>query len=440
MTITAVVIILILIALNGLFVAAEFTIVGAPKTAIDRLARQGNRAARAVARVLGNPVRQDRFIATAQLGITAASLGLGMYGEHLLAEWLAEHFARLGIGGVAAAHTVASIVAVAMLTYLHIVFGEMVPKTLALQQAQRMALWIVPVMRVVQFAVYPLVLVLNGIGNALLRLMGIRRERVSQEHYRTADELAYLVRETEAGGLLRKESAGVVQELFKFGELTAEEVMVPRIRVIGVPLGAGREEIRSVLHDGSHTRYPVFRETVDEIVGVVHVKDLLRCLSTGQRVMEGQIRAAPILPVTARTHQVLAAMGEQRSQLAVVIDEHGGTAGIVTIEDLFEEVVGEFGEGPAGAEISGAGQGSVRVAGTVRLSEAGAALGRILSHDEVDTVSGLVLALLGSAPRVGDVVVYDGVRIEVQAVRRRGVAEALMTSVSAASAGDSDRG
>ncbi|HEX6250338.1 MAG TPA: hemolysin family protein [Gemmatimonadaceae bacterium] len=431
MTITAVIIILVLIALNGLFVAAEFTIVGAPKTAIDRLARQGNRAARAVARVLASPVRQDRFIATAQLGITAASLGLGMYGEHLLAEWLAEHFARLGIGGPAAAHTVASIVAVALLTYLHIVFGEMVPKTLALQQAQRMALWIVPVMRIVQFTVYPLVVVLNGIGNGLLRVIGIRRERMSQEHYRTADELAYLVRETEAGGLLRKESAGVVQELFRFGVLTAEEVMVPRVRVIGVPLGAGRDEIRSVLHGGSHTRYPVFRETVDEIVGVVHVKDLLHCLSTGQRVMEGQIRAAPILPVTARTHQVLAAMGEQRSQLAVVIDEHGGTAGIVTIEDLFEEVVGEFGEGP-GTEIAGAGQGSVRVAGTVRLSEAGAALDRVLSHEEVDTVSGLVLALLGSAPRVGDVVLYDGVRIEVQAVRRRGVVEALMTRVSAA--------
>lgn len=436
MTITAVVIILVLVALNGLFVAAEFTIVGAPKAAIDRLSRQGNRAARAVSRVLGNPLRQDRFIATAQLGITVASLGLGMYGEHLLAEWLAGHFARLGVAGPVAAHTVASIAAVALLTYLHIVFGEMVPKTLALQQAQRMALWIVPVMRVVQFAVYPLVVVLNGIGNALLRLMGIRRERASHEHYRTADELAYLVRETEAGGLLRKESAGVVQELFEFGELTAGEVMVPRIRIIGVPLGAGRREIRSVLTDGSHTRYPVFEGTVDQIVGVVHVKDLLRCLSSGQRVTQKQVRAAPFLPITARTDQVLAAMGEMRSQLAVVIDEHGGTSGIVTIEDLFEEVVGEFGEDAARAEISAADGGSVRVAGTVRLSEAGAALNTVLTHDEVETVSGLVLAQLGRAPAVGDVVVYDGVRIEVTAVRRRGVTEAVMTLLPTAGVED----
>jgi CBS domain containing-hemolysin-like protein len=427
MTVTAVVVILLLIALNGLFVAAEFTIVGAPKAAIDQLARKGSRPARAVARVLGNPLLQDRFIATAQLGITAASLGLGMYGEHLLAEWLAVHFEAMGVGGIVAAHTVASITAIAVLTYLHIVLGEMVPKTLALQQAQRMSLWIVPVMRVVQLVVYPLVVVLNGIGNRALRLMGIQRGQASREHYRTADELAYLVRETEAGGLLRKESAGVVQELFDFGELTAAEVMVPRIHVIGIPLGAGREEIREVLGDGSHTRYPVFDGTVDQIVGVVHVKGLLRCLATGDRVTETHIRAAPFLPVTAKTDQLLAAMSEERSQLAVVIDEHGGTAGIVTIEDLFEEVVGEFGEDGSLPEISGGGDGTLRVAGTVRLTDAGAELDTVIAHEEVETVSGLVLEILGRAPEVGDVVIYQGLRIEVAAVERRGVAEALLT-------------
>lgn len=430
MTITAVVIILVLIALNGLFVAAEFTIVGAPKMAINRLARQGSRPARAVARVLADPLKQDRFIATAQLGITAASLGLGMYGEHLMAEWLAVHFERMGVGGLVAAHTVASITAVAVLTYLHIVFGEMVPKTLALQQAQRMALWIVPVMRVVQLAVYPLVVVLNGMGNLSLRLMGIRRGQPSREHYRTAEELAYLVRETEAGGLLRKESAGVVQELFKFGELTAGEVMVPRIHVIGVPLAAGRDQIREVLSDASHTRYPVFDGTVDQIVGVVHVKDLLRCLATGDRVTETRIRAAPFLPVTADTDQVLAAMREERSQLAVVIDEHGGTAGIVTIEDLFEEVVGEFGEDPDGSEISGEDDGTLRVAGTVRLSDAATELDTAIEHEDVETVSGLVLEILGRPPKVGDVIEHGRVRIEVTAVEGRGVAEAVLTRIA----------
>lgn len=426
MTLTAIVIILVLIALNGLFVAAEFTIVGAPKASIDRLARQGSRAARAVRRILEDPIKQDRFIATAQLGITAASLGLGMYGEHLLAEWLAGHFGRLGVGRFIAAHTVASITAILVLTYFHIVLGEMIPKSLALQRAQRMSLWIVPVMRVVQLALYPLVIVLNGIGNASLRVMGIRRERSGTEHYMSSEELAYLVRETEAGGLLRKESAGVVQELFKFGELSAGDVMVPRIKVVGLPAGAGREEIREVLTSAPHTRYPVFDGTIDAIIGVAHVKDLLRCLAADGHLTKGYIRATPLLPASATTGRVLTAMGEARSQLAVVIDEHGGTEGIVTIEDLFEEVVGDFGD-DSGASAARAEGSPLTVPGSMRLSEAGRELGVILDHDKVETVSGLVLETLGRGAHVGDVVEYAAVRIEVTALERRGVAKAVIS-------------
>ena len=325
-----------------------------------------------------------------------------------------------------AAHSLASVVAVAILTYFHIVLGEMVPKSVALQRAQRTVLWVVPVIRAVQLAMYPLVLLLNGLGNALLRIIGIRREQGSHEHYRTPEELAYLVRETAAGGQLRRESALVVQELFDFGALTAVEVMVPRVHVVGLPLGAGREAIREALLAHPHTRYPVYDGTLERILGMLHVKDLLRSLATGTPLALDQVRPVAFIPPTARTDQVLAAMNESRSQLAVVLDEHGGTRGIVTVEDLFEEIVGEFGEDREGhAELHMDDEGRLHAAGTVRLERLGTKLGLVLEHEEVDTVGGLVLALLGRPPAAGDIVVYDGIGLKVVAVEGHGVEEVV---------------
>jgi CBS domain containing-hemolysin-like protein len=304
----------------------------------------------------------------------------------------------------------------------------------ALQRAQRTVLWIVPLIRAIQLAMYPLVFLLNGLGNVLLRLIGIRRDRTTHEHYRTPEELAYLVRETAAGGLLRRESARVVQELLDFGALTAAEVMVPRVHVVGLPLGAGREEIRSALVEQPHTRYPVYDGTLERIVGMIHVKDLLRCLATGKPLAPDQARPVAFIPPTAKTDQVLAAMNQARSQLAVVLDEHGGTGGIITVEDLFEEIVGEFGEDLGGRpELHTDGEGRLHAAGTVRLERLGGKLGVVLEHEEVDTVGGLVLAILGRPPALGDIVVYGGVGLKVVAVEGHGVAEVLAWRKPAAS-------
>jgi CBS domain containing-hemolysin-like protein len=417
-----------LIFLNGLFVAAEFAIVGVPRSTIDRLAERGNRAARAVQAILRNPRRQDRFIATAQLGITLASLGLGMYGEHVLAGAIAARLEGWGVGRWIAAHTVAAALSITILTYFHIVVGEMVPKSLALQHAKRTALWITPPMLAIQGAVFPLVVALNGIGNGLLRLVGIRRETGGTEQVRTPEELAYIVRESQAGGLLRSDAARVVQELLDFGDLTAGEVMVPRVRVVGIPLGGGVDEVRRVLRTTPHTRYPVYEGTLDHIVGTLHVKDFMRDLPGGPPLTRQRLRAVPFVPEAAGMDQVLAALREARSQIAVVLDEFGGTAGIITIEDLFEEVVGELDEDPdAPAAIRAEGEGCLRVRGAVRLDELAAALERVFEHEDVDTVGGLALTLLGRPPRVGDVVTFQGARFEVTRVEGNGVAECLVT-------------
>lgn len=421
-------IITVLILLNALFVAAEFAIVGAPRAAIERRAAEGDAVARLVAGILRDPRRQDRYIATAQLGITIASLGLGMYGEHVLAEWIGHWLDGLGPIRTAAAHTLASILAVAILTYFHIVVGEMIPKSLALQSADRAAMVVTPVMLAIQRVVILPVIALNGIGNWLLRLAGINRFVASGEHYRTPEELQFIVRESQAGGMLRSESADVVQELLEFGELTAGEVMIPRVRVVGIPAGAQSEEMMRILRTTPHTRYPVYEGSLDHIVGVVHIKDILRRMPNRRALRPSEVREVPFIPETSGMDAVLGAMRRVNSQMAVVMDEHGGTAGVITIEDLFEEVVGEIEEGwvqRPGAERDP--NGRLRVEGTMRISEVGEALELVLEHPEVDTVSGLVLALLDRPPLIGDTVEWDDVRFEVTATEGHGVTECAVT-------------
>jgi CBS domain containing-hemolysin-like protein len=413
-----------LILLNGIFVAAEFAIVGAPRAAIERRAGGGSRSARRVLAILEDPRQQDRYIATAQLGITVASLGLGMYGEHVLADALYRLFGGSGLPEWLVSHGVASVIAVAILTYFHIVIGEMVPKSVALQQAERVVLWITPPMLWIRNALYPFVVSLNAMGNLLLKVFGVNRRAHNTDQYYTAEELQLVVQESEDLGALRAESGQMLQDLFEFGGLTAGEVMVPRVRLTGIPLGTTPDQIRDLLGRSPHTRYPIYEKDLDHILGMVHIKDLLRLLLRDEAIGRAHARPLPLLPETAELDTVLSTMRQERTQMVIVLDEHGGTAGAVTLQDLFEEVVGDIEEGPAGApQIYRDPMGRLRVPGTMRIDELGQRFDLELEHEDVDSVSGLILTLLGRPPRVGDAVRYDRLQFEVTAVKGHGVEE-----------------
>ena len=433
-----VLIISLLILLNALFVAAEFAIVGAPRAAIDARAAARQPLARLVQSVLRDPRRQDRYIATAQIGITVASLGLGMYGEHVLADWIHEKLGHGPISTWLAAHGFASVVAVAILTYFHVVVGEMIPKSLALLSAERMALGITPVMLWIQTLLLPLVITLNGLGNIVLKMLGINRQAHSPDQYYTSEELQLIVEESEEQGALRSESGQVLQELFEFGELTAGEVMVPRVRITGIPVGAGPVEVKRVIGQTPRTRYPIYEGSLDNIVGTYHIKDLLRLLLNNSSVTAEGARSAPVVPETALLDAVLATMRGARAQFAIVIDEHGGTSGVVTLEDLFEEVVGEIDDDPGRRSAPRRdAHGRLRVAGTMRLDELGQLFDVELTHEDVDSVSGLILTVLGRPPRVGDVVQFDRLELTVTAIMGHGVEEAAATLRESA-AGEAD--
>ncbi len=425
---TAFLIITALILLNGLFVAAEFAIVGAPRAAIDRRAAEGNALAQLVQGVLRDPRTQDRYIATAQLGITAASLGLGMYGEHVMADVIFHALGGWGLPAWLVSHALASVLAVGVLTYFHIVIGEMVPKSLALQYAERMVLWITPPMLWTKNVLFPIVYALNAVGNLVLKAVGVNRQVPRSEQYYTSEELQLIVQESEELGTLRAESSQMLQELFEFGDLTAGEIMVPRVRIVGIPIGAEADDLRELLPSSPHTRYPVYQNDLDQIVGMIHIKDLMRLLPGGEALGESRARPVPLVPETAPLDAVLTTMRREKTQMAVVIDEHGGTSGIVTLDDLFQEVVGEIEEGPASAsQVYRDAEGRLRVPGTMRIDELGQQFDLELEHEEVDSVSGLVLTLLGRPPRLGDRVRYDRLQFDVTAVKGRGVDECAVT-------------
>jgi CBS domain containing-hemolysin-like protein len=331
-----------------------------------------------------------------------------------------------------ASHSLASVAAVAFLTYLHIVIGEMVPKTLALQQAMRTVLVVTPFIEVLGFVLHPVVVGLNAVGNGLLRLIGIERRAEQTERYHTSEELQYIIQESQERGLLRGESGRILRELFAFGDLTAREVMVPRVQLVGIPVGADVDHLRAIVRHDLHTRYPIYSGSLDHVLGSVHIKHLLRHVVLNRPVEVRDARPLPHVPMTTPLDEVIAAMRQNRAQMAVVMDEYGGTAGLVTFEDLFEEVVGEIDEGRGRRQpVTRAPDGRLLVRGTVRLEELGDALGVPLEHPAIISVSGLILSLLQRPAATGDVVTWNHARFEVSAVSGRGVAEAIVSRVAA---------
>jgi CBS domain containing-hemolysin-like protein len=420
-------VIVVLLLANALFVAAEFAIVGVPRTSVERLASHGNALARRVLRILEHAKRRDRYLATTQIGVSLASLGLGMYGEHVIAEWIGNWLEPMTIARFIAAHTVGSIVAVAILTYAHLVVGEMVPKALALQSAERTAMWVSPLIETIEKAILPLVVSLDALRAMVVRAIGIEGEVAEEERYHSTEELQLIIEESKEEGLLRGESGRILSELFEFGDLTAGQVMVPRVRLVSIGVGTTADRLREIVRMRPHTRFPVHTGDPDDILGSVHIKDLLRHIVSNQPITPADARPVPYIPNTMPLDEVLGAMRRTRAQMAVVMDEHGGTAGIVTIEDLFEEVVGDIDEGRGRTPIWREPTGRLLVRGTVRLKDAGDAIGRSLEHPDVQTISGLVLSLLGRPAVVGDVVTWNNVRIEVAAVAGRGVLDAALT-------------
>ena len=330
--------VLLLVLANAFFVAAEFALVGARRTRLDEMGRAGDGKARLARRAVQS---LDRYISATQLGITLASLGLGWVGEPALAHlieagfhWLPPTMATI------ATHTLAVAIAFTIITVLHIILGELVPKTFALLYPEEVSGWVAaPLMAFAWVMALP-IWILNSTANGILRLFDIER---TGEHDRlhSPEEIRLLVEQSQEFGSLQKQDARLLEGVFEFTEKTAEEVMTPRTEMVALDADLPVGEAADRVAEARRSRYPVFTESLDDIVGVVHAKDILSALRQAPEAVVRTIMRPPLfVPGTREVEDVLADMKKLKVHLAVVLDEYGGTAGLVTMEDLLEEIVG----------------------------------------------------------------------------------------------------
>ena len=395
---------LFLVALNGLFVAAEFAFVKIRATQVDRLVREGKTSAGLVEEATS---RLDAYLSVSQLGITISSLGLGWIGEPAFAHFLEPLLEPLGVpeGSI---HIIAFAAAFGTITFLHVVFGELAPKSVAIARAEGTALFVAPFMRVFYYVFWPGIIVFNGTANAVVRLFGVPPASDTEETH-SEEELRILIEQSTRQGVLNTGEEHMLEAVFELEDTRAREIMVPRPDVVALSTDTKLEEL-VLATAGDHTRYPVFEsDSPDRIIGMVHVKDVLETIKQ-TRSLEADVSARDlmrevlIVPENRPVDELLKDLQKQGLQMAVVIDEWGSFEGIVTMEDIVEEIVGEIRDEFDAEEphVERLEDGSFSMDGRIPIGTVNEVVSSEFESEDFDTIGGLVLGQLGRAPQVGD--------------------------------------
>jgi CBS domain containing-hemolysin-like protein len=421
-------IVLAFVVANGFFVAAEFSLVTVRKTRIDQLIAEGHRRAVGVREALSAP---DRFIAATQVGITMTSLGLGWVGEPAVAASVQPLLVSLPLEWAhVGAHSVAVGVSFVVITSLHVVCGELAPKTIALQHAEKTALLVTAPTRVFMWALWPFIALLNMLGRRVVRLLGLRPPS-GHSMVHSEEELKMLVTASQEAGVLEEDEEQMLHRVFGFGDLTAGQVMVPRTEMNGISGDATLPQLIEQVSRQPHAWLPVVGKGLDDILGFLHVEDVFPALTRPAsefRVTE-YLREAVTVPETLKADDVLDEMKRHGTHHAVVIDEYGGTAGLVTFEGLMERIVGEVGsEFSVGrTKISVLPDGSALVDGLALTTDVNEQFGLHIDEDVYTTVGGFVLGQLGRRARLGDRVDVEGRSLRVEALDGLRVARVYLT-------------
>ncbi len=394
-------IILLLVLGNAVFVAAEYSLVTARRTRLDELAKSGNRRARTALGMLDEPVR---FISTVQVGITVCGILLGALGEPLLSDWFGDWVSR----------GVAFLLSFLILTYLSVVLGELVPKSIALQRAERLAVWLAIPLDWLGRITYPLVWVLQRSAIGIARLFGIKPAPAGMTMH-TEEDIRLIVAQTEE---IEQAEEEMLYKVFDFADKEAHDVMVPRPEVVALSMELPPQEALAAVIDSPYTRYPVYRGSLDDVIGILHVRDLFGALydrGIENVVIEGIVRPAYVVPETKDLASLLAEFRRQNQHLALVVDEYGAVQGIVTLEDLLEEIVGEIEDeyDLPDESVERIDDRRIRIHGTFSIDDFNEQFGSGLPQEDYHTVAGFVFGELGRAPQPGDEVEHDGLRFEV---------------------------
>ena len=406
---------LVLVGLNAFFVAAEFALVRVRESRIVQLEQEGS----ARARVVHDTLRDlDSYLSVCQVGITVASLALGWVGEPAVSQLIEPVLASLGVGSDQVVTVVSVIIGFTVITYAHLVFGEQAPKYFSIQRAERVSLWISRPLTFSRLLLRPVVWVVNASTNFILRPWGIRLGEEAEAH--SEEELRIMITSSTASGVLDPEEREYLNNVFDFGDRVAREIMVPRPDIEALPSNAPLAELAERAAFGRYTRYPVFEEDLDNILGAVHVKDLFRAAGEDPKNFDIRdvIRECLVVPENKPIEQILREFQTRTLQMAIVIDEWGSVEGLITIEDVLEELVGEiqdeFDEGEAAIEPIG--EGLFAVDGRIPITDVNEHFDLDLPLEDFETIGGYVLGSLGRPPEAGDSVEADGATLHVKSV------------------------
>jgi len=396
--------VLFLVLGNAFFVAAEYALVTARRSRLEDFARLGSRRAKIALRIMDSPIR---FIGTVQLGITAFSIALGAIGEPIV-----EHFLDPIL-----ATTVAFILAFTIVTYLHVTLGELVPKAIALTKNESTALWVALPIEAFYLATYPIVWFLQESSNRFTNLFGIKPAAAGVVTH-NEQEIRMIVAAAEDTGVIATTEEEMLYKVFDFADKEVHEVMVPRPEVTAISISLPTEEALTALLESPYTRYPVYRESLDEVAGILHVRDLFHALhdrGIAQVELEELLRPAYIVPETKDLAALLAEFRKQNQHMAVVVDEYGAMQGIVTLEDLLEEIVGEIEDefDLPDESVERIDDTHIRIDGTFPIDDFNEQFGTAIEIDDYHTMAGTVFGALGRAPEVGDEVTIDGLSLRV---------------------------
>lgn len=412
----------LMIFLNAVYVGAEFATVSSHRTRISQMAAEGNAMAALLLPIMEKPALIDNYVTACQIGITISSLVLGAFGQNVIAGYLVEPLSYLGVSEMAAQLT-ATILVLIFITMLQVIMGELFPKSVAIQYPENVALALVAPMRVSLILFMPLIWLFNGSGNLVLRLLGKKLHEGAQLH--SPEEIELLVSESHESGLLDDEERQMLRNAFRLRDLSARQVMVHRTRLVTAPATSSVEDVINLAIEHGYSRIPLVGESIDDVVGFVHVKDLFRRYVNGRSDMESVIREVIYVPETLPILDVWEKLNVGGNYLAVVFDEYGGTAGIITFEDLIEEIFGELQDefDDEMALIARDRQGRVYLRGDLLISDVNEYLELNLPDEAADTLSGLVFSELGRSPNEGDEVAVGDIQIRVEAMEDLGVLE-----------------
>lgn len=404
---------LFLVFLNGVFVAAEFALIKVRPTRIAQLVSENDRRAVLAQKCISNI---DIYLSVSQLGITMSSLGLGWLGEPVIAKLIQPLIFYFGFTSPAVVHSIAFVVAFTLVTLMHVVLGELVPKSLAIQRSESIALWLAAPMQMFYYLFYPIIIVFNGIATWILKIADIQRASEHEESH-SGEELQMLVSESYEGGHLDKNEWRLLQNVFEFERKIAREVMVPRPEVVFLDKTDELEENIRLARQSGHTRFPLCDGGHDNVVGLVHIKDLFR-IGAGASIDDVR-RNIVLVPEGMHLDKLLREFQKNHQQMALVVDEYGGTAGIITMENVLEELVGEIQDefDEEAPHIIAEEKGVFLVDGRMLLDEVARRYNIPLSEDEeYDTLGGFIFGRLEKKPKVGDVLELPGHTLEIAEV------------------------